>query len=178
MSESIVAHRYAKALIDLAVEKKVIEAVYADMLSFQETCDVSRELVSALKSPIIKHTTKLNILSKLFKDKFNPVTYSIFEIITRKNRERFLVAIADAFVSQFKAYKGIILADVTSASALTTEQKNQITAIVKESHGKEVELIEHIDESLIGGFILRVGDKQVDDSIKRKLNDLKVSLAS
>ncbi len=178
MSELIVAHRYAKSLLDLAVEKKVVDAVYADMQSFQETCDASHELVSAMKSPIIKHHTKLTILIKLFKANFNPVTFSIFEIITNKNREMLLPAIASAFVDQYKAFKGIIKAEVSSASALTADQKKQIIGIVKESQGKDVELIEKIDESLIGGFILRVGDQQVDDSIKRKLNDLKVSLAS
>jgi F-type H+-transporting ATPase subunit delta len=131
-----------------------------------------------MKSPIIKHHTKLTILTKLFKANFNPVTFSIFEIITNKNREMLLPAIASAFVDQYKAFKGIIKAEVSSASALTADQKKQIIAIVKESQGKDVELIEKIDESLIGGFILRVGDQQVDDSIKRKLNDLKVSLAS
>jgi F-type H+-transporting ATPase subunit delta len=178
MSELIVAHRYAKSLLDLAVEKKVVDAVYADMQSFQETCDASHELVSAMKSPIIKHTTKLTVLTKLFKANFNPVTFSIFEIITNKNREMLLPAIATAFVNQYKAFKGIIKAEVSSASALTADQKKQIISIVKASQGKDVELIEKIDESLIGGFVLRVGDQQVDDSIKRKLNDLKVSLAS
>jgi F-type H+-transporting ATPase subunit delta len=67
---------------------------------------------------------------------------------------------------------------VTTASALTAEQKVTVSKIVKDYTGKEVELIEQIDESLIGGFILKVDDKQIDDSIKRKLNDLKVSLAS
>ena len=67
MSELIVAHRYAKSLLDFAVEKKVVEVVYQDMLSFKETCQGSKELVLALKSPIIKHHTKLAILNKLFK---------------------------------------------------------------------------------------------------------------
>jgi F-type H+-transporting ATPase subunit delta len=75
-------------------------------------------------------------------------------------------------------YKGIQKATVTTASNLTADQKATVAKIVKDYTGKEVELIEQIDESLIGGFILKVGDQQIDDSIKRKLNDLKVSLAS
>ena len=86
MSELIVAHRYAKSLLDFAIEKNAVEAVAKDMIDFAETCDASHELVLALKSPIIKHYTKLAILAKLFKDKFNPVTYGIFVIITNKNR--------------------------------------------------------------------------------------------
>ena len=99
-------------------------------------------------------------------------------IITNKNRESILPAIAKEFINLYKDYKGIQKADITSAIALNAEQKKTVTGIVKDYTGKEVELTEHIDESLIGGFILRVGDQQIDDSIRRKLNDLKVTLAS
>ena len=67
MSELIVAHRYAKSLLDFAIEKNVVDAVYTDMVGFKETCEGSKDLVLALKSPIIKHYTKLAILNKLFK---------------------------------------------------------------------------------------------------------------
>ena len=174
MSELIVAHRYAKSLLDFAIEKNVVDAVYTDMVGFKETCEGSKDLVLALKSPIIKHYTKLAILNKLF----NPVTYSIFVIITNKNRESILPAIAKQFINLYTEFKGIQKADITSASPLTEDQKKTVTKIVKDYTGKEVQLTEHIDESLIGGFILRVGDQQIDDSIRRKLNDLKVTLAS
>jgi len=91
MSELIVAHRYAKSLLDFAIEKNAVEAVAKDMIDFAETCEASYELVLALKSPIIKHYTKLAILAKLFKDKFNPVTYGIFVIITNKTARRFFL---------------------------------------------------------------------------------------
>lgn len=178
MSELIVAHRYAKSLLDFAIEKNSVEVVYQDMVSFKETCEASKELVLALKSPIIKHYTKLAILNKLFKKEFSEITFSIFVIITNKNREKILPAVAKAFIDLYAEFKGIQKAQVTSVTALTADQKKMITQIVKEYSGKEVELIETIDETLIGGFILRVGDQQIDDSIRRKLNDLKVSLAS
>lgn len=178
MSELIVANRYAKSLLDLAIEKKVVDEVYKDMADFAASCEKSQELVLAMKSPIIKHSDKLAILTKLFKKSFNPVSFSIFEIITNKNRESVLPAIAKQFVVQYSNYKGIQKAEVITSVALTAEQKKHFTKIVKDHTGKEVELVEKIDASLIGGFILRVGDQQIDDSIRRKLNDLKVSLAS
>jgi F-type H+-transporting ATPase subunit delta len=99
-------------------------------------------------------------------------------IITNKNRESILPAIAKQFINLYTEHKGIQKAEITSASPLTDDQKKSVTKIVKDYTGKEVELTEHIDESLIGGFILRVGDQQIDDSIRRKLNDLKVTMAS
>lgn len=178
MSELIVASRYAKSLLDLAIEKKAVDQVYKDMLNFAESCEASQDLVLAMKSPIIKHSDKLAILTKLFKKSFSPISFSIFEIITNKNRERVLPAIAKQFVALYADYKGIQKAEVISATALTADQKKHFTTLVKQHTGKEVELVEKVDSSLIGGFILRVGDKQIDDSIRRKLNDLKVSLAS
>ena len=88
MSELIVANRYAKSLLDLAIEKKVVDEVYKDMADFAASCEKSQELVLAMKSPIIKHSDKLAILTKLFKKSFNPVSFSIFEIITNKNHLR------------------------------------------------------------------------------------------
>ncbi len=178
MSELIVANRYAKSLLDLAIEKKAVDAVYKDMADFAESCEASQDLVLAMKSPIIKHTDKLAILTKLFKKSFNPISFAIFEIITNKNRERVLPAIAKQFIGLYADYKGIQKAEVTSSTPLTAAQKSHFAEIVKKHTGKEVELVEKVDPSLIGGFILRVGDKQIDDSIRRKLNDLKVSLAS
>ncbi|MEY4382994.1 MAG: hypothetical protein RI995_536 [Bacteroidota bacterium] len=177
MSELIVANRYAKSLLDLAIEKKAVDAVYKDMVDFAESCDASQDLVLAMKSPIIKHSDKLAILTKLFKKSFNPISFAIFEIITNKNREKVLPAIAKQFISLYAEHKGIQKAEVISASALTADQKKNFAQIVQKHTGKEVELVEKVDTSLIGGFILRVGDKQIDDSIRRKLNDLKVSLA-
>ncbi|MEY2793964.1 MAG: hypothetical protein RJA76_1956 [Bacteroidota bacterium] len=178
MSELIVANRYAKSLLDLAIEKKAVDAVYKDMVDFAESCEASQDLVLAMKSPIIKHTDKLAILSKLFKKSFNPISFAIFEIITNKNREKVLPAIAKQFINLYADFKGIQKAEVLSSTALTSEQKKYFAQIVQKHTGKEVELIEKVDPTLIGGFILRVGDQQIDDSIRRKLNDLKVSLAS
>jgi len=178
MSQSIVAHRYAKSLLDLAIEKNVVDQVQKDMHTFADTCKESRALVLAFQSPIIKHGDKLAILKKLFQAQFHPVSFSIFEIITKKNRERFLPDIASAFLRLYGDFKGIQQAEVSSSTALTEAQRNQIIDLVKQYTGKEVALVEKVDEQLIGGFVLRVGDQQIDDSIRRKLNDLKISFAS
>ncbi len=177
MSQTIVAHRYAKALLDLAVEKKSLDQVYADMVDFVEICENNHDLVLTFKSPIIKHQDKMAILSNLFEKKFNPVTFSIFKIITEKNREAFIPAIAKEFLNIYNVHKGIQKADIISASPLTDSQKKQFQKVLEDFSGKTIQINEKIDENLIGGYIVRIGDKQIDDSIKRKLNDLKVAMA-
>ena len=107
MSVSIVASRYAKSLIELAKEQNVLPAVYEDMKLFKDTVDNNRGLMLALKSPVVRHEKKLGILKALFEDKVNPVTFAIFNIITKKNREAILDSIAEEFLIAYNDFQGI-----------------------------------------------------------------------
>ncbi|AYQ31278.1 MULTISPECIES: ATP synthase F1 subunit delta [Runella] len=176
MSESTVALRYAKSLIDLAEEKNVVETVYKDMVLFKTVSDDNRGLMLALKSPVVRHDKKLAILKGVFQDKVDPVSFGIFNIITHKNREGIMHSIADAFIKLYDERKGIVKAYITSSTALTDALRKQFITIVAEATGKTVELEEKVDDKLIGGYILRVGDRQVDASIRKQLNDLKLKL--
>ncbi|GHB58883.1 ATP synthase F1 subunit delta [Persicitalea jodogahamensis] len=176
MSVGTVATRYAKSLIELAEERKVVETVYQDMLLFRDTAKANRGLMLALKSPVVRHEKKLGILNAIFKDRVDPVSYSIFEIITRKNRESILDEIATEFITQYNSYKGIQKATITTTIPLNTELREQFNKIVADATGKTVELEERVEEKLIGGYILRVGDRQIDASLKSRLNELKLEL--
>jgi F-type H+-transporting ATPase subunit delta len=176
MSVATVASRYAKSLIELAEERKVVETVYQDMLLFRDTAKASRGLMLALKSPVVRHEKKLGILNAIFKDRVDPVSYAIFEIITRKNRSSILDEVAEAFVVQYNAYKGIQKATITTTIPLNADLRDRFNKIVADATGKTVELEERVDEKLIGGYILRVGDRQIDASLKSRLNELKLEL--
>jgi len=178
MSVGIVAARYAKSLIELAKEKNVVEAVYEDMKLFKDTADKNRGLMLALKSPVVRHEKKLAVLKAIFQDKVNPVSYSIFEIITRKNRESILDSIADEFIKAYDEYRGIQKATVITTTPLTEDLRTQFNKIVSEATGKTVELEEKVDPALIGGYLLRVNDRQIDASLRSRLNELKLQLAN
>jgi len=176
MSVGIVASRYAKSLIDLAKEKNVLEVVFEDMKLFKDTADKNRGLMLALKSPVVRHEKKLNILKALFQDRVNPVSYSIFTIITKKNRESILDAIADEFIKLYNDNQGILKATVVTTTPLTDELRKQFTGIVASATGKTIELEEKINTNLIGGYILRINDRQIDASLRSRLNELKLQL--
>lgn len=177
MSDQNVAFRYAKSLLDLAREKGVTEAVYQDMKLFEEVATANRQLQLTLRSPIVKHHKKLEILEALFKTRVNPVTYSIFEIITRKNREAILPVIAEEFNRQYEEQKGIQRASVTTASPLTEQQRQAFRQMLTSQTGRTVELMEQVNPNLIGGYILQIKDRQLDNSIRSKLNELRLQLA-
>lgn len=173
MQESIVASRYAKSVIELAKEQNVLEFVVHDMALFAKVCAENHALIATLKSPIIKHDKKLTILKKLFEGKVNPVTISLFEIISRKNREEYLVEIAVEFGKQYREMRNILSGTVTTSFPINDDLRSQFKGIVLSAYGKEVELTEKVDKEIIGGFILKVGDRQIDESIKNKLQRLK-----
>lgn len=176
MSESTVALRYAKSLIDLAQEQNLVDTVYQDMLFFKKTAEENRGLMLALKSPVVRHDKKLAILEGVFKSRVSATSYTIFTIITKKNREAIMFSIAEEFVKLYDEKKGIVKAVITSSMPLTAPLRKQFASLVAEATGKTVELEEKVDEKLIGGYVLRVGDRQIDASIRTRLNDLKLEL--
>lgn len=168
------AGRYAKSLIDLAIEKNQLDAVYNDMLFLQEACKVSREFVSLLKSPIIKADRKGKILDTITAGKVGVITSTFNHLLLNKGRESYLPEIVTAFIDQYKVLKGIHTAKLTTAVPVSAELKSAILdkiRIVKDI--QQVELNTEVNEDLIGGFVLEVGDQLVDASVAYDLNNIK-----
>ena len=173
MSEIQVASRYAKSIIDLAVEQNALEPIKKDIELFLGTCRANPALQAILKNPIISLDKKANILDGLFGDKLHKMILSFFHIVFRKGRSEILYATAKEFISQYNIIKNVVKATVTSASPLSKENIAQIEDVVKQATKGEVILSAQVDPDLIGGFILKVGDKQFDTSLSSKLNKLK-----
>jgi F-type H+-transporting ATPase subunit delta len=173
MSEFRVASRYAKSLLDLAQEQGKLEEVNRDMQLFEKVGKENREFLLLLKNPIITHDKKLSILRAIFKGRVNDLTLAMFEIIVKKQREAILFSVSKEFHNLYNIVKGIENAEVISVTPLTEQLRSRFKEIIKREFGKEVELHEKVDKELIGGYILKVGDKQIDESIKGKLQTLK-----
>lgn len=173
MAELRIARRYAKSIFGLAEERKVTEQVFADMQLIVATCKTSPDLLALLRDPVVNTDKKDNILNLIFGDKTNVLTMTFIRIITRKGRELFLYEIAKEFVKLYKSAQGIFTAHLTSPFKMDKALRDQIISKVKLGIGESVEIVEHVDPSLIGGFILRMGDKQYDTSVAKKLKQLK-----
>ena len=172
------AARYAKSLIDLSQEQNALEDLMKDMVLFEEVVDANSELEAILKNPIVPLDKKAGILAGVFGNKVHQITNSFFKLVVSKGRSGILFETAKQFIAQYQAIKSIVTAEVTSAIALTDANKVEIDSLVKKELGaKEVIIKEKIDEKLIGGFILKVGDKQFDASISGGLNKLRKEFA-
>lgn len=178
MTDSRAASRYVKSLLGLAIEKGALDAVHTDMLLFSKVVNENKDFALMLRNPIIKHDKKRDILEKLFKDKVNALTMAIFDILTRKNREPLLPSIAREFHNAYNEYKGVGKATVVTAIPLDAKLRAEFEQMVKGlSDKKQVELVESVDPDMIGGFVLNIGDRQIDASIKNKLKALQVNFS-
>lgn len=177
MSQLQIAQRYAKSLVDLSTEQGVLESVYQDMQTFSEVCR-NNEFAAMLKSPVVHSDKKLGVLKELFHGKVQPLTLQFVNLLVQKGREYLLPTVSLAFIEQFKSIKKIRPARVLSAKALSNEELESIRK--KFSFwllpGETMELNQKVDPSLIGGFILEMGDRNYDASIKRQLGELKENL--
>jgi len=154
MSVFKVASRYAKSLIDLASEQGSLETMKADMDSFIAVLKSSTELQAVFANPIVPLDKKKNILDALFKDKINPNILAFFKIMINKGRGEIVYATAQEFIPLSEANLAA-MKDV----------------LAKETNAQVI-LINKVDHSLIGGFVVNIGDRQIDASIAGKLNKL------
>lgn len=169
------AIRYAKSLLDLALEKGNLDSVAGDMNFFSQTLENNPELGRLLNSPIIEGGKKIEVFKSVF-GQFEPVTMSFFELVTTNGREGVLPQIAKTFEAEVKAHKGIVPIELVTAVALDDATRKTILAKVDEHVTGTLEVKETIDAELIGGFIVKMGDKQIDASVSNQLNNLKQRL--
>ncbi len=173
MNQSKAAVRYAKAVLSLANETNVAQVVFEDMQSVAATLQGSKELRSVLQSPVIKAEDKKAALHSIFSNQ-SESTANLINVLSDNKRIPYLGDVASSYIHLYNEAKGVKAAQVTTAVPLTSEIENQVLVKVKELTGSSSVTLENIvDESIIGGFILRVGDLQYNASIANNLNKLK-----
>ncbi len=174
MQNPRLAARYAKSLLDLAVEQNQVDATLADMKLLDSVCSQSREFTNVLRSPVINADKKQAIINAVLGDKLATLTHAFVTLLVNKGREANLPEIVHAFIAQYKEMKNIKTVKLTTAAPVNDAVKQKIldraTATLNNS---QVELIEAVNPDLIGGFVLEMDDKLFDASVRRDLNDVK-----
>lgn len=173
MKDTKVASRYAKSLLDLALEQGVLEQVKSDMQTVYETIKGSRDLELLLINPIIKTDKKDAVIKAVFGGNISALTFKFIEIITHKKRESYIPSISEEFLNQYKNHKKILTAVITTTVGLDDHTRNKVLELIKNGTNQEIELIEKTDKALIGGFVLNIGDKRIDSSVLGKLTNLR-----
>jgi F-type H+-transporting ATPase subunit delta len=172
MAGARAALRYAKAVLSLATDQKAAEAVNNDMKLIAKAIAENKDLSVMLQNPVVRSSIKKTVLNEVFKNT-NTITGNLVNTLITNKRISLLEDVASKYNQLYDTLKGTQIAKVTTAVPLTDDLKTKVLAKVKELTGKEVEVINLIDENILGGFILRVGDIQYNASIANKLNKLK-----
>ncbi len=175
MQNPRLASRYAKSLLDLAVEQNQLEPTLNDIELLNAICQQSRDFTNMLRSPIIKANNKLSIIEAVIGDKVGKLAKAFIMLMVNKGREGYMPEIVAAFISQYKVMKNIKTVKLTTAMAVTDVVKDAIRKKVIASlpEGTQIELKEVVNPEIIGGFVLQMDDKLFDASIRRDLNDVK-----
>lgn len=178
MSVTKLAGRYAKSLLDLAQEQGKLDTILGDVESFREATK-NRDFYLMLKSPIINTTKKRNIIKAIFEERFDKMTMAFTNIVLTKGREQYLPEICEEFVNQYRRLKNITSATVISAAPLKSETLDKIKDKIRSemTDGGTVEIQTKVDASLLGGFVIEIGDKLYDASVATRLKKLKKELA-
>jgi F-type H+-transporting ATPase subunit delta len=166
------AIRYAKAILETAVSTGKANQVNDDMKSIIAAVNSSADLKEFLASPIITSEVKMNVLSEVFRS-VQADTKSLFRLLQENKRFEILEAIATQFNAQFDEMNGVEVAKVTTAFPITAELEAKILAKATSISTKKITIQNTVDPSIIGGFILRIGDKQYNASVSNRLHELK-----
>ena len=166
------AIRYAKAILATAVASGTTEKVNQDMLSVVASMAGSVELSAFLSSPIISTEVKMNAVSEVFAA-VQPETKSLFRLLQENKRFEILAEIAKQFNAQYDVMNGVEVAKVTTAIAMNAELESKVLAKIATISDKKITIENLVDPSIIGGFILRIGDKQYNASVANRLQELK-----
>lgn len=173
------AARYAKSLLDLAVEQNSLDATLVDMETLLQICNVSKEFTVVMRSPVITADRKNAVIEAVTGNKLQPITKGFVRLLVNKGREGVLPEIAEAFVAQFKKSNHIHTVRIITAAPINDyvlqALKSKIAATVPEG---TVEVFTSVNSDLIGGFVLEIGNSIVDASIRRDLNDIRKQFLS
>ena len=169
-----VAGRYAKSVIDLAVERNLLEEVYQDMRLLQGMIKSNRDFLNLLRSPVIKADKKNKILTALTEGRVNPLTATFINLMINKGREESLPEIIESFITMYNSIKGINKVKLTTAQPVGDELKQSLVQKIQATTPlQNIELETVVREELIGGFMLEFNNKLVDASVLRDLKDIK-----
>jgi F-type H+-transporting ATPase subunit delta len=176
MNEGKIAGRYAKALFMSAKEHQVLDDVRKDMEMILAAVSEIVEIKSLIESPVVERRKKSGILAGLFEGKICDLSLDFIKLVTGNNREEYLAAICRIYIDLYKEEKGIKIASVSTATPLKKEIRQELVSMITKAFKAEIELQEEVNRDLIGGFVLRVEDRQLDSSVKGKLNRIRKEL--
>lgn len=175
MSNSILSKRYAKAVFELALESKSVDKLQKDFVALQDLLEESQNLREAVQNPVISKSEQHNAMQFILKKiGVNALTEKFIKVLINNGRLKILADVASSYFALVKEHNGEVTANITSAKPLLKKQITDIEKSLSKSLGKTVTAEEKVDETILGGIIVKVGSKMIDASVSGGLEKLKI----
>jgi F-type H+-transporting ATPase subunit delta len=169
--------RYATALFELASENHAVDAVGRDLARFGDMLEASADLERLVRSPVFTADVQIGALGALLEAAGISGLARQFILFTAQKRRLFVIAdMIKSYAALVAQAKGEVVAEIVAAEKLSDRHMERLAGELKAAVGREVQIVTHIDASLIGGLIVKVGSRMVDASLKTKLQNLKIAL--
>lgn len=173
----LVSKTYGEALFDLAVEEEQLDVIEEEVRLLLATCDENEDLIKLLNHPKITREEKVKVVETVFKDRLSQTMVGFLVLVVEKGRNDELESILKYFLERVREYKNIGVAKVTSAVPLSEEQKKTVEQrLLETTKYVSFEMDYAVDESLIGGLVIRIGDRVVDSSIRTRIDSMAKTL--
>jgi F-type H+-transporting ATPase subunit delta len=176
--QSPLAVAYAQALLDLANETKNAEAIGEELGELRQIIDANEQFAQVLADPAISNEERGQLLHRVFDGRASQLVLKFLGLVNEKNRLSLLPAIAGAYDDLLDQQRGNIEVDVTVAHPLNDDQMESVRRTVSEALKKNAVVHQFLDESIIGGIVLRVKDQLIDDSVRAQLTAMRHKLLS
>ena len=178
MSSLIASRRYASALLSAAEEGNFLDTIVEELQVIKGVLENSRDLVHALRSPLVKGDKKIHILEEIFRDSVGEKMFLFLKLVARKKRAGLLPEIIDEFQILLDEKQGVINVDITSAVQLSDEQAGELITKLADFTGKKIRPRMLLNEQFIGGVTVKIGDTIYDGTISHQLQLLRRTLVS
>lgn len=176
MLSNQLAVKYAQALCELANQHNILIEAEEQLANVVKLAEDNSDLKTLLYHPLISGAAKKETIVKLFGEELHPIVKNFLLLLVDKHREAALPAIHREYILISNTLRNIIVADVTTAMPLSAEQEQSLAGKLGEMTGKQVKLKQQIDTSLIGGVVVKIGDKLIDGSVARQMSMLQAAL--
>ncbi|MBM3264363.1 MAG: ATP synthase F1 subunit delta [candidate division Zixibacteria bacterium] len=173
---SDISYRYAAALLDAADERGALSRIRVEASGLLDIVDASPEFIEFLYDRSLMPDIKQRILSQIFEGKVDTITFNFLRLVVSKQRERFLPDILRACQALLDEREGIVNAQVTSAVPLSTDQEERLKKCLAGFTGKRIRMKTGVDASLVGGFVVQVGDTVIDSTLTTQLRRIRQAL--
>lgn len=173
----VIANRYADALFQLSEEENVSKDIYSELRDVVDIVKNNKDLDNVLKSPLVSKAEKIDLIEKIFSDKINRNLKNFLKILVEKGRISSLKSIELTFKQLLNDKNNIIEGTVISAIPISDDKVKQLEENLSKKYNKNVTLENKVDETILGGVIVRLGNTQIDGSVKSRLDNIKDQLS-